>query len=266
MFVERILAKQVGLPATAPRTPHPTNSVTPLRIGGSQGLLWMWVETAGVLYEDTCWWRWLAQVLGRMGFHVPHDHLRETWTGHWESTRCESSVNDEFWHVLTICLEQIGLSRACTQEVLAAAVARHKQPDYHARPFRGITSTLAQLLQAGVQLAALSDAQCSRERWLADLHRLSVNGPFLHFFAATACGRSLRQAIFYRETLQQLRLEAADVVLVSSRESHLRAAVGAGLSTVAIACPQQVPADLHLELFTDLRCGANWHCCPRRAA
>ena len=160
MFVERILATQVGLPIVPPRTTPPTTSVSPLRIGGSQGLLWMWVETAGVLYEDTCWWRWLAQVLARMGFTTRHDRLRETWTWHWESAQADARNGEDFWYVLAICLEQMGLSKGCTQEVLAAAVARQKQLDHQGLAYRGVSNTLAQLVRAGVQLAALSDAEC----------------------------------------------------------------------------------------------------------
>ncbi len=254
MFVERILATQGGRTLVPPRTTLPTASVSPLCLGGSRGLLRMWIETAGVLYEDTCWWRWLSQVLARMGVPIPHDRLREMWTWHWESARADAKNGDEFWYVLAICLQQMGLSKGGTQEVLAAAVARQKQLDHREFPYRGVSNTLAQLVHAGVQLAALCDAQCSRERLLQRLHRLSLTEPFLHFFASAASGRSLRHGTFYRDRLKQLGLMPSEVVFVSSQEQHVRAAGHAGLATIAIACSEQVPADLHLEVFTDLQC------------
>ena len=243
MIVERILARRAGLPATPE---HDSTTAPVLRKAAPP---WLWVEASGVLYDDTCWWRWLAQLLSHTGVYTRYDALLQTWE--WEVARDPQGC--DFWTALHRCLEQLGVPKGCRDEVQAAAFARQKRLDHSLLPFYGVATTLAELAASGVCLVALSGAGCRTSRLVERLQSLALAEPFRRFISAEDWHRSLVQPRFYRETLDYLGLRPCDVALVTSKHWHLGPASEAGLATIAVDCPPHVRADIHLDFFATLR-------------
>jgi FMN phosphatase YigB (HAD superfamily) len=203
------------------------------------------VETAGVVYDDTCWWRWLARVLSHAGIHARYETLLENWEAEFLQ-RPERDGND-FWPALRRCLRRMGLTTGCCDEVQASACALHKQWESSLHPFPEIAQTLAELSLRNVPMIAVAGVGCSCEGLSGRLRSLALAGHFPRLLSAQRGGRWLADPDFYATAASEFSVGANEVALVSNKAWHLSAARQAGLATVAVNCPRQARADVQLD-------------------
>ncbi len=252
MIVERILAQRTPVdlqaaPLAAAVSHHAIPEVVAAPVVGT-----LFIEAAGVVYDDTCWWRWLVQVLTHTGIHTRYEALLE----HWETEYLQQPKDSgqDFWKALRRCLSRMGLTAGCCDEVQAAASALHKQWEASLHPFPEVDRTLAELALRGVQLVAVANTGSSRERLAERLRSMSLAGHFRRLLSAQDCDRSLADPAFYGPTLAGLQLEPQEVAMLSNKAWHLAAARQAGLTTVAVNCPTDSRADICLDRLATLVC------------
>jgi FMN phosphatase YigB (HAD superfamily) len=266
MIVERILAHRLahdGSMACSSCTP------TMKAVGSSpksimptiDGLL---IEVGGVVYDDTCWWRWLAQVLSHAGVHTRHDALLEVWKTEFLQ---RADVDDAaFWDALRRCLIRLGLARSCCDEIQAAATAQRKTWEASLHAFPGVSSTLSELARRFAAVVAVADSSCLGSALACRLRLLSLSAPFRGMVSAGDSRRSLADPAFYPPSLAGLGLERKRTALVSNKAQHLAAASAAGLATIAVGCSKDVQADLHFERLAGVLVPLRGGRAPRVAA
>lgn len=246
MIVERIIAhRQVS------DEPAPSGSFVPLPKVVCGGLVpklpridALMIDVGGVVYDDTCWWRWLVQLMTHADVRVRHDVLSEDWES--EYLRHSDRGEEAFWNALRKCLMRWGLTAGCCDEVQAAAIAQQKHWEATLHAFHGVEVTLGDLAQQGIPMIGVADASCSRNDLLRRLHALSLASFFDSAVSASDFGCSLLDASFYQQAITAHRLVDAAVALISSKPRHLYAAHLAGLTTIAVNCIGHFRADLCL--------------------
>ncbi len=265
MIVERILAYRklpassatsgsfVPLPEEACRAPVPM--LPPISA--------LVVDVGGVIYDDTCWWRWLAQVLSHAGVRVRHEVLWEDWES--EYLRLGTCDEPTFWKSLRQCLHRLGLTASCCDEIRAAASAQRKQWETSLLAFPGVQSTLHDLSQLQVPIDAIVGACSTSEQLWRRLRVLSLASYFHHAVSAGDRGCSLLDTSFYQQLVQQRGWDAEKVALVSSKPRHLHAARRCGWIPIAVSCLGNFRTDFCLGHLANLP-GQLRYRCTRQAA
>lgn len=265
MIVERILAHRkvtdppasrgsfVPLPKVVCQAPVPT-------LPSIDALV---LDVGGVLYDDTCWWRWLAQVISHAGIRVRHDVLWEDW----ESAYLRLGTCDEqtFWDSLRQCLHRLGLSACCCDEIQAAASAQRKQWESTLLAFPGVDSTLRDLALLHVPIDAVVGPCSTSEQLWQRLRILSLASYFDHAISAGDHGCSLLDTSFYQQLVRQRGWDAERVALVSSKPRHLYAARRCGWIPIAVSCLGNFRTDFCLGHLANLP-GQLRYRCNRQAA
>jgi len=266
MIVERILAHR--LPHNAPIVSGSRAPATRLgcalpkaKIPPLDGLL---IEVGGVVYDDTCWWRWLAQVLSHAGIHTRYDTLLEDWEA--EFLRHADSDDAAFWRALRCCLAQLGLAQGFCDEIQAAATAQRKTWEASLHAFPGISCALEGLARRCTAVVAVADCACLGPQLTARLRSLFLSAPFQAMVSAGDSRQSLADPAFYGQLLAGLKLDHESMALVSHKERHLAAASAAGLATIAVGCSKDVRADMHFDRLASVVAPLRGVRAPRVAA
>ncbi len=265
MIVERILAH-----LKHPAPPAPRDSFVPLPkmvcqspVPDLPSIEALVLDVGGVIYDDTCWWRWLVQVLSHAGVRIRHDVLWEDW----ESQYLCFGKRDEqtFWASLRQCLNRLGLTDSCCDEVQAAATAQRKQCESTLLPFPGVEATLCDLSQLQIPIDAVVGACSTSEQLGRRLRVLSLASYFHQAISAGDHGCSLLDTSFYQQLVQQRGMVAEKVALISSKPRHLYAAHRCGLIPIAVNCLGNFRTDLCLGHLANLP-GQLRYRCNRQAA
>jgi FMN phosphatase YigB (HAD superfamily) len=216
------------------------------------------------VYDDTCWWRWLVQVLSHAGVHTRYDTLLESWEA--EFLRHADLDDAAFWNALRRCLVRLGLACSCCDEIQAAATAQRKTWEASLHAFPGVSSTLAELASCFAAVVAVADSSCLGSALACRLRALSLSAPFRGVVSAGDSRRSLADPAFYPQLLAGLGLERELTALVSNKTQHLAAATAAGLATIAVGCSKDVQADLHFDRLAGVLIPLRGGRAPRIAA
>jgi beta-phosphoglucomutase-like phosphatase (HAD superfamily) len=222
------------------------------------------IEVGGVVYDDTCWWRWLAQVLSHAGIHTRYDALLEHWEA--EFLRHADADDAAFWEALRSCLTRLGLARGFCDEIQAAAAAQRKTWEAGLHAFPGISCALEGLSRRCTAFVAVADCGCLGRQLTARLRALSLSSPFQAMVSAGDSRQSLADPAFYRQSLASLKLDRESMALASNKERHLAAASAAGLATIAVGCSKDVRADIHFDRLADVLVPLRGVRAPRIAA
>lgn len=265
MILERILAHR-----KSPERPAPSGSFVPLPkivcqapvpdLPSIEGLV---LDVGGVIYDDTCWWRWLVQVLSHAGVRIRHDVLWEDWESQYlRFGKCDEQT---FWTSLRQCLNRLGLTDSCCDEVQAAATAQRKHWESNLLPLPGVEATLRDLSQLPIPIDAVVGACSTSEQLGRRLRLLSLASYFHQAISAGDRGCSLLDTSFYQQLVQQQGLAADKVALISSKPRHLYAARRCGLIPIAVNCSGNFRTDLCLGHLANLPAQLRYRC-NRQAA
>ena len=98
------------------------------------------LELCGVLYDDSCWRRWMLQLLTRMGVQTHYAAFFQVWEQEHFSRVCAGEVG--YWEAMRQYLCCIGLPGGRVDEACAAGQSRRRQWERVIRPLPGVVRTL----------------------------------------------------------------------------------------------------------------------------
>ncbi len=245
MIIQQICRRQRR--AAAPLLVPPSRSpgqLAPMRVAG------IVFEVSGTLYDDTCWWRWMTQLVSHMGVHIEFEDFYCGWDSRFSDDVCRG--RDEFWHALRTYLLSCGLSRGLCDEILVAGQARHRHLEQEVRLFAGVRETLAKLHAQPIRMVAVCNSPCSTTQLTTKLDSMGIGAHFDFTVSSRDLGHALPAPAFFQLVLAQNNLLADKTAFVSSQASHLAGASRAGMPTVAFNHRGSVDADLYLDRFADV--------------
>ena len=249
MIIQQICCRQresvrpdfPNCPTQPPRRKNPPGGT---RISG------LVFEVSGTLYDDTCWWRWMAQLISHTGLRTKFDAFYQGWEARFSDDVCRG--RDEFWHALRSYLLSCGLSRGLCDEIVAAGHARHRLLDGDVQPLAGVRETLAKLKCYGATLVAVCNSPCSTRQLQTRLETMGVGGHFDLALSSLDLGCTIPSSQFFQVVLARNKLAADQTALVSNRAAHLAGASRAGMLSVAFNHRPDVEADICLGRFAEL--------------
>jgi FMN phosphatase YigB (HAD superfamily) len=246
MIIQQICSRQrLCAPAPAAGCASPVPDAVARR--GVAGIV---CEVAGTLYDDTCWWRWMMQLVSHMGVHLEFESFYQGWELHCAQDACRG--RNGFWHALRSYLLSCGLSRGACDEVLVAGQARFRRLDQGLKPLVGVRETLVRLASQPVTLVAVCNWMCSTAQLQAKLDSMAIGGCFDRTLSSLDGEDAMPAVSFFRRILASENLPADQTVFLSSQGRHLAGAARAGMITAAFNHRTPVEADIHLDRFADL--------------
>ena len=203
-----------------------------------------------VLYDATAWYRWLLQLLARMGLHTRYRAFDCLWRQDYFADVC--CGRRDFWEALRAMLLSAGLSPGQIDEVVAAGHSRHRELDRTARALPGVVATVMRLDALGLPMAVVSNCPCSGERLEAVLDGLGLGGRFQAVVSSADLGRVKPDPTAYQAALFAMGLEADQVAFVGHDAAELAGAADLGMRTVAFNHEHDALADVYLDRFDQL--------------
>lgn len=146
-----------------------TFSFAPLAGGTPAAVL---VELCGVLYDDSCWRRWMLQLLARMGLRTQYKPFFQTWEQAHFPRVCSGELS--YWDGMREFLQSAGLSHGCVAEACAAGQSRRLQWERTIRPLPGVEATLRQLSERRTPIAVIAHASFDQATAVKKLRQLGL--------------------------------------------------------------------------------------------
>ena len=205
-------------------------------------------DMGDIFFDATIWRKSLIPWINELGADIHYPEFCKQW----EAKLAEVYVGRcEYWDAFANFMSDLGLDQAGTEQTIA--FARNKAAEIEERVlFDGVAETLARLKGAGLKLAVLSDTE-SRERRvrqrLADLH---IEEYFDAVVTSMDIGHVKPEAAAFAAVLQKLGVEKERAVFVAHDKDELVGAMDFGLTAVAYNYLPGVPADQHIEHFSQL--------------
>jgi FMN phosphatase YigB (HAD superfamily) len=217
------------------------------------------IEMGGALYDDTCWRRWLFQLLIHVGLQSSYETFYRLWDVDYYSKVCRGER--DFWPSLGSYLRSCGMSHGICDEVIVAARARRRDLEDEVRPMPGVRATLSRLNAVGVSLIAVSNSSCPVQGLKDRLAAMRIDHLFQLVVSSRDLGCTMPDRRFFETTLTRSHLSAEDAGFVSRNGEHLQGARSAHLLSVAVNHDARVQADIRLDGFSQL-----CHAIPYRTA
>lgn len=217
------------------------------KVRHARGLLF---DLDNVLCDATSWWRWLVQLVTRMGLATDYD----TFYGDWRTSylREVQSGRREQAEALETFLRSKGLSRGQVDEIEAAGHARRRELDCGMRPLPGVRQTLATIEARGMPMGVLADADMPAIGLCQRLAQMGIERRFCAVISSFDLERTKPDAACYLAALARLELPPEQVAYVGHRGEDVRGAADVGMPTIAFNHDPEARADVYLERFTDL--------------
>lgn len=223
------------------------NANTSLQLPPLEGLL---IDPENVLYDATLWWRWLLQLLARMGVSTTYPQLFGVWEARFRRNvdvgRCSDLAAFQAF------LGHIGLTAGQIAEVVLAGTSRKQHFEAETRCLTGVKKTLGRLAASGVPLYAVVHAPQTSADASQSLERLGLQRLFRGVITSLEMKCAMPSPLAYQRVLERFGLQASRTALVASQSRRLRGAARLGISTVAVNTDGEVTADFSLEEFSDL--------------
>lgn len=205
-------------------------------------------DVEGVLYDDSVWWRWLLQLLARLGLHTHYTLFHCVWEQDYQKV---GLGHPEFWDALRGYLRSLGLSPAQVEEVLAASRPQYRVFEQSLRPFPSLRPSLGQLTSKGVPLSVACSTPLSDSILQSRLARLRLERVF-----QGRCSRGVSRVADREEILTAALATtgacAERAVYVGRRRDELKAARDMGIYTVAFNPEPDASADAILDHYGHL--------------
>jgi phosphoglycolate phosphatase-like HAD superfamily hydrolase len=206
--------------------------------------------TDDLLYDATVWWRWLLQLLSRMGMHTHFLAMYRVWRHEYlPGVVCGQC---DFWDALRAMLRSAGLTSGQIDEVLVASRPRKLQLEQNVRPFPGVKSTLARLAASGIPMAVFSFSSDSNQCVSERLRSLGVLSYFSVVLSSVELGVRLTEAGGYRSAAEAIGIPSSEMAFVGHGAEDLAGAADAEMLTIAVNYDADARADVFLERFDQL--------------
>jgi FMN phosphatase YigB (HAD superfamily) len=207
-------------------------------------------DVDGTLYDGTCWWRWIGQLVAHWGVRWPFDSFYEGWSEEFAEEVCCGRL--EFWESLHSYLLGLDLPPGLCDEILVASRAKHRLLEHGLHPFVGVRETLAKLNAYGVHLVAACNAPSSAEQARERLSGMGLGVHFSIILASHDLGCMMASPRFFDAVLDESGLAAEEMAFVSIRRAHLNSARTAGLAAITFAGEPDFEPDIALDRFAGL--------------
>jgi FMN phosphatase YigB (HAD superfamily) len=229
---------------------RPASATIALRSTSPIALSAVILDLDHVLYDASCWQRWLLQLLHRMGLQTHYQAFFRTF----ERDFLENVYlgRRDYWDALQAYLLTTGMARGRVEEVLAAGHGKHRELWRDVRPLPGVIATLTQLTARGVRLAVLSNTVA--DDLSVQLDRLGVAGRFEIVLSSRELGVAKPTPACYQAVIRALDLPEGEIGFVGHDTFELAGAGLAGLTTFAINHGVEAQADVFLSRFEELLC------------
>ena len=130
------------------------------------------IELCGVLYDDSCWRRWMLQLLSRMGLRTQYTAFFQTWEQEHFPRVCAGELT--YWEGMREFLSAAGLSHGRVAEACAAGQSRRLQWERSIRPLPGVASTLRVLSERHTPIAVIAHASFDQDTAVKKLRQLGL--------------------------------------------------------------------------------------------
>jgi len=205
-------------------------------------------DMGDIFFDATIWRKSLVGWINELGVDIDYPEFCTQW----EARLAEVYVGRcEYWDAFTDFMADLGLDQAGVEQTIA--FARKKAAEIEDRVlFDGVAETLTRLKGAGLKLAVLSDTESREHRVrqrLADLH---IEEYFDAVVTSMDIGHVKPEAATFAAVLQRLGVAKERAAFVAHDEDELVGAMAFGLTAVAYNYLPGVPADRHIEHFSQL--------------
>lgn len=208
------------------------------------------LDTGDILYDATAWWRWLVQLLGRMGLHSHFPTLYQVWK---RDYLCDVNCGRrDYWATLREFLRSTGLSLGQIDEVLIASQPKQRHFQESMRPLPGVKSTLARLASMGMPMGVLSNAPYSRQCVAKGLQTMGIHSYFRAVLSSSDLGLSACEEQCYHAAAEAMCISATELAFVGHDTDELAAAMTAGMRSIAFNYDPHARAHVFLERFDQL--------------
>lgn len=205
-------------------------------------------DMGDIFFDATPWRRWLAAQLVEIGLNIDYSRLVPLW----EIALLPVYVGRQsYWDAFREFLRSLGLLEAQIETVEAAAKLKAHHVERR-QLYDGVATTLAQLNQAGVRMAVLSDTESAETRVRERLADLGIERYFTAVVTSRDIGYVKPQLEAYHAALGRLGLEKQDVVFVGHDIDELEGAIAFGITAVAYNAAPEAPANHYLSHFSEL--------------
>lgn len=186
------------------------------------------VDMCGVLYDDSCWRRWLLQLLQRLGLHTHYSAFFQVWEQEHLEEVCAGRL--EYWEAMRRFLRAVGLQEGGIDEVCAAGMARRRQWEATIQPLPGVRSTLRQWRACGAPVVVLSHASFDLENVRERLAELRLLEYVVRYVSSSDLGReaTTRYLARFDDVSHTLGMPPEELLFVGRAARPLDAAHAAG--------------------------------------
>jgi putative hydrolase of the HAD superfamily len=205
-------------------------------------------DMGDIFFDATPWRKALTAHLRSLGVEIDYPTLCRRW---------EAKLVDvylgrrEYWAALAEFLADLGLSEKLAADALD--FARRQAAVVEQRTlFDGVAETLAALKAQGLRLAVLSDTESSELRVRRRLAEMGIEQYFDAVVTSIDIGHVKPQPEAFAAALHRLNAQASETVFVGHDVDELEGAMSCGLTAVAYNAEAGVPADRHIESFSEL--------------
>ena len=207
-------------------------------------------DSGDVLYDATTWWRWLVQLLGRMGLHTHFESLHCVWRR--EFLRDVNTGKREYREAFREFLRAVGMNTGQIDETEVSCWPRYESMSVPTRSLVGVGPTLSKLRSSGFKLAVYSHAPHSTARMQEILESLGILGLFDFVVSSTELGYLADDPRGYVEVAKSIDVAPRQVAYVSHATDELDGAAAADMDVVAYNYDLDARAHVFLARFDQL--------------
>lgn len=208
------------------------------------------IDPRGVLYDESCWPRWLVQQLARMGLEADYPlFFRLLECEYLPAVYCGSG---DFWTALRCCLSEMGLGPARIAELEMASLSRWRQSRQEMRLLPGVHRVLARLINRGMNLVVATNA-CEPATALTEhLQRMGAPTHCLRVVTSQEVKQVLPAPATFHAMAEAIGFSPNDSAFLSDDAAAIEGASAAGLYTVSFEADPPPAANVLIRRLMEL--------------
>ncbi|MCA9187096.1 MAG: HAD family hydrolase [Pirellulaceae bacterium] len=198
------------------------------------------------VYDSSTDWRWLVQLLCRMGLQTHFVPFYAIWQR--DYLPCVNRGQEDYWGAFSRLLKDVGMSRAAVEEVRVAWQPRRLPFVNCSRPLPGVAAMLARLSKLQLPVGAISNTPGPAEVLRQRLRAIHLERWVSSVTTAGSIRCSAPDRYLYEHAAQQLASHPTRLVFVGHNWLEITGAADSGMRT--ICCwndPNSGQADIYLQ-------------------
>ena len=204
-------------------------------------------DLCGVLYDGSHWYRWLHQLLARMGLSLQ----LESFTNSWEEEylpRVHLGHLD-YWEAMREYLRSLGLANAQIDEVQAAGIAKRRDCERNSLPFPSVRETLTLLSHQNLTLGVSCSRSISQREAVNSVRALRLHHHFFVITSRLVSNESDLTRLHLKSAANQMNLEPERIAYVGCHQVPLQTAAEFGMLAIAFNASDEVRVDHQIDQF-----------------